>query len=367
MFVEIFYGGAMEQYLPSDLFVILKPWYPTIGVAIFWFLFYLCYKKIIVWFLRSTSAYFSFFLGTKMLDACEKYIDRIIFLIGFYYSLTMLPYAWTQNLGFMRSLFGTFGWICVFCACFKAINIVKPFFSELLGNRGVFANDSLANIIAGIVRIVISMVCICLIAKEWNFDIVGFMASVSIVSVAVAYAGKDALANIFGGLIIIVDKSFLVGDWISVNGVEGIVEKITFRSTYVRTFPQELVVVPNNLLINTPITNYSKRGKRRIDMTIGLTYSTTRVQMENFIAAVKEYLLSNDKILHDDIRVNFVNYNDSSLDVSIVCYTNETYLAAPAYLEVVSEINLALMSIIEKCEVSCAFPTRSVYFENNPK
>lgn len=357
----------MERFLTPEVQMILIPWYPSVVIALFWFIVYLCYKRIAMWFFRGTSGYFDFNIGARMLAACEKYIDRLIFLIGFYYSLKMIPHEWAKDLGFIRSLFGTLGWICVFSASLKAVNVVKPFFVKLLGDKGVTANDSLANIVGGVMRIAFGIMCVCMIAKAWNFDIIGFMASVSVVSVAVAYAGKDALANIFGGLIIIVDKSFLVGDWISVNGVEGIVEKITFRCTYVRTFPQELVVVPNNLLINTPITNYSKRGKRRIDMTIGLTYSTTRGQMESFIAAVKEYLMSNDKILHDDVRVNFANYNNSSLDVSIMCFTNETYLAAPAYLGVVSEINLALMNIIEKCGVSCAFPTRSVYVENVPK
>ena len=357
----------MEQFLAPEVQAILRPWYPSVGIALFWFIVYLSYKRLVLWFFRSANGYFEFNIGTRMLAACEKYIDRLIFLIGFYYSLKMVPHEWTKDLGFVRSLFGTLGWICVFCASLKAVNVIKPFFVKALGEKGVSANDSLANIIGGVVRIAFGVMCICLIAKEWNFDIIGFMASVSVLSVAVAYAGKDALANVFGGLIIIVDKSFLVGDWISVNGVEGIVEKITFRCTYVRTFPQELVVVPNNLLINTPITNYSKRGKRRIDMTIGLTYSTTKEQMTNFITSVREYLLSNDKLIHDDVRVNFTNYNDSSLDVSITCYTTEKYVAAADYLNVLSEINLALMDIVDECGVSCAFPTRSVYLENLQK
>lgn len=358
----------MEQFLAPEILVAIKPWYPTIIFAVVWFMVYLFYKKIVVWFLRNNSGYYVVYLGANMLDACEKYIDCIIFLLGFYCCLKRVPYEWSQDFwSVVRSLCGTIGWLCVFGACLKAVNVVKPFFLEVLGNKGVIANDALTNILAGIFRILAGVFCIGMISKVWDFDIVGFMASVSIVSVAVAYAGKDALANVFGGLIIIVDKSFLIGDWISVNGVEGIVEKISFRCTYVRTFPQELIVVPNNLLINTPITNYSKRGKRRIDMTIGLTYSTSKEQMETFTSAVREYLLSNEKIMHDDIRVNFMKYNDSSLDVDIICYTTENYISAPEYLGVVNEINLTLMDIIEQCGVSCAFPTRSIYMENVSK
>lgn len=357
----------MEQFLSAEARIALEPWYLCMVVAVFFCLFYLCYKKLLVMVLRKTSEYYQFFLGTKMLEVCEKYIDCIIILTGVYCFLKRVPYSWAQDLWLLRSIFGTIGWICVFFACLKSVNVLKPFILEILGNKGVSANDALTNIGAGIIRIVAGVFCIGLIAREWNFDIVGFIASFSIISVALAYVAKDALANIFGGFIIIVDKSFLVGDWISVNGIEGTVEKITFRCTYVRTFPQELVVVPNNLLINTPITNFSKRGKRRVDMTMGLTYDTTKEQMENFIISVRDYLLSNDKIMHDDVRVNFTNYNDSSLDVSIVVYTTEEYVPTPKYLDVVTEINLTLMDIIEKCGVSCAFPTRSIYLENFQK
>ena len=100
-------------------------------------------------------------------------------------------------------------------------------------------------------RILIVVIATLMIAKEWNYDMSGLLASLSIGSLALAFAAKDALANVFGSFVIIVDKPFKVGDWISANGVEGTVEKITFRSTCIRTFPQELVYVPNSLLSNT--------------------------------------------------------------------------------------------------------------------
>ena len=121
--------------------------------------------------------------------------------------------------------------------------------------------DSLANILSTMFRILIVVIATLMIAKEWNYDMSGLLASLSIGSLALAFAAKDALANVFGSFVIIVDKPFKVGDWISANGVEGTVEKITFRSTCIRTFPQELVYVPNSLLSNTPIINYTKREK----------------------------------------------------------------------------------------------------------
>lgn len=354
----------MEKFLSSEIQIMLEPWYLVMVTAFFWFLVYLFYKRVALMIFRTIGEYMDFNLGNDILNACENQIHNLIILIGVYFTLKQLPFAWAKDLSFIRSLFGSIGWVFVFCCSFKAVQVGKPVIAKALRNAGITSSETLAGILGGLIRIFFAMMCIGLIAREWQFDIIGFMASVSIVSMAFAYAGKDTLANVFGGFIILVDKSFVIGDWVSINNIEGTVEKITFRSTYIRTFPQEQIVVPNNLLINAPITNYSKRGKRRIDMTMGLTYDTTKAQMMNFLASVEAYLQNNPKLEKDDIRVNFVNYNESSLDVSIVCYVSKTYVATPAYLNAVSEINLALMDIMDECKVSCAFPTRSVYLEN---
>ena len=120
--------------------------------------------------------------------------------------------------------------------------------------------------------------------------------------------------------------------------------------------------MPNSLLSNTPITNFTLREKRRIDFTLGLTYSSTASQIEELVAKLKEYLASNDKLHQDDIRVHFVNYNESSLDVRVTCYARTG--SQVEYLNILQEINLKIMGILEEVGVSCAFPSRSIYFEN---
>ena len=233
---------------------------------------------------------------------------------------------------------------------------------EVLGRFGIRSEESVSSIISTMLRILIVLLGFVTIAKEWNYDISGFVASLGIGSLAVAFAAKDALANVFGSLIIILDKPFQIGDWIMANGIEGTVEKITFRSTCVRTFPQELVYIPNSLLSNTPITNFTRREKRRIDFVIGLTYDTTHSQMVHIVDEIRKYLDRLDDVYSDTISVNFVGYGDSSLNVRIICYTKTGVHSE--YLLILEKINLQLMQIIEDCGVSCAFPSTSVYFAN---
>ncbi|MFP3359363.1 mechanosensitive ion channel family protein, partial [Planococcus sp. SIMBA_143] len=123
----------------------------------------------------------------------------------------------------------------------KIDHILIPFFSKAL-------------------RLIIVAIGISVIAQEFEYDINGFVAGLGIGGLAFALAAKDALANLFGGIIIITEKPFTIGDWIKTPSVEGTIEDISFRSTKVRTFAQALVTVPNATLSNEAITNWSKMG-----------------------------------------------------------------------------------------------------------
>ena len=176
---------------------------------------------------------------------------------------------------------------CIFWGIFNISDITHGFALRLLTRADIHIEESLANILSTMMRILLAVIATLMVAKEWNYDMSGLLASLSIGSLALAFAAKDALANVFGSFVIILDKPFKVGDWISANGVEGTVEKISFRSTCIRTFPQELVYVPNSLLSNTPIINYTKREKRRLEFLLGVTYDTTHDQMQKLVADIR--------------------------------------------------------------------------------
>jgi len=100
---------------------------------------------------------------------------------------------------------------------------------------------------------------------------------------ALALAAKDTAANLFGSIALLLDKSIRIGEWIKIDGVEGIVKDIGMRTTKIRTFKKSLVTLPNQLIANSHIENFSRREVRRIKMKIGLTYSTTSAQIESIV------------------------------------------------------------------------------------
>lgn len=346
----------------NEALLTLKPWLPALGAFCFFTFLRYVYKHFLLRLLRRLTNVISFKNGEDLIAAFEHPINAFLYVAAFYAALNAAPLDTNYWTSFLDRVMRSTIVLCFFWGCYNVSDTTHGIMLDVLEKAGIRPEDSLSNICSTVLRLIIVILCFVTIAREWDYDISGFIASLSIGSVAVAFAAKDALANVFGSLIIVLDKPFKVGDWILANGVEGVVEKVSFRSTCVRTFPQELVYIPNSLLSNTPITNFTLREKRRLDFTLGLTYSTTAEQIQALIANLQDYLSHNEHIHEDDIRVHFVNYNDSSLDVRVTCYAKTGNQRE--YLDILNEVNLHIMGILETAGVSCAFPSQSIYFEN---
>lgn len=245
---------------------------------------------------------------------------------------------------------------------FSSTNYVFSFLTK----KGKWSLDAtLGNFISMCLRILVICFCIAAVVSFWGFDISGFVAGLSIGGLAVSLAAKDSLSNIIACCIIMLDHPFRIGDWIVCNEIEGAVESISFRSTNVRTLAQGLVNIPNSLIISTPIVNYSVRERRRIEMTVGVTYDTTSEQMKTLIEDLTEALKNHPQIINQDISVAFTDLADSSLNILIICHTYETNYAA--YLKVREKVNLLVLDVLAKDGVSCAFPSWSIYVETLPR
>lgn len=213
-----------------------------------------------------------------------------------------------------------------------------------------------------VVRFIIVALALVLVLKELGYDVNGFIAGLGLGGLAFALAAKDALANIFGGIVIILEKPFSIGDWILTPSVEGTVEDISFRSTRFRTFAQGLVTVPNSTLANEPITNWSRMGKRRVSFHLGLAYQTSPEKLSTSVQKIRDLLQEHPGVHPETIMVFFENFSESSLDVLVYYFSRTTNWNE--HLAVKEEINLSIMRLLEAEGVSMAFPSRSIYLEN---
>ncbi len=215
--------------------------------------------------------------------------------------------------------------------------------------------------VSRVLKFIIIAISISVLAQEWGYNVNGFVAGLGIGGLAFAFAAKEALANLFGGIVIIIERPFSIGDWIQTPSVEGVVEDINFRSTQIRTFADALVTVPNANIANDPITNWTRMRKRRVYFNLGVTYTTPKEKLETCVKKIKNLLTEHQEVHPELIEVRFDKYNDSSLDIMIYFYTKTT--AWVNYLEVKEDINLRIMEILDREGVSVAFPSRSIYVE----
>ena len=354
--------SAASNLLTPEFWAVQWPlWRASILTCGAILLFRICYR----FFILRLAAYLKHRYHYDFIDSFVKAfnhpIQTFLWILAFYSFIVLSPLnPFSQHPAFDKILRSSLI-ICLIWGVYNLCDAGHGLIMQLLKRSSLHIDETLAEMISALAHMICVMFGIVLVANEWDYDITAFVASLGIGAMAIAFAAKDSLANIFGSLVIITERPFVIGDWISANNVEGIVESITFRSTCIRTFYQELVYVPNNLLSNTPIINYTQRQKYRIQFMLGLTYSTTREQMQEVCQQIRSLCERLDEIYNDGIDVNFFEFGDSSLNIRIVCYAKAPNNSV--YLRAREKFNLEVMKILEENGVSCAFPSRSVYFE----
>jgi len=224
-------------------------------------------------------------------------------------------------------------------------------------------DDQLIPFLAKTLKIFLVITACLVIAQNLGYSISGLIASLGIGGIAVAMAAKDTIANVFGSIMILIDRPFMVGDWIRTPEFEGVVEEIGFRSTRIRTFAKTLVNVPNSHLANMVIDNVDARQVRRVKMRIGLTYDTTPAQMRAAIAGIERILAEHPGVDQGYKLVKFDEFDDSSLSIFLYYFTRSKVWEE--YLQVRQEVNLRIMDLLTELGLEFAFPSRTVYLRQD--
>ena len=217
-----------------------------------------------------------------------------------------------------------------------------------------------------IIKIIVWVLAFSSVLSIWGVNVTALIASLGLGGLAFALAAKDTAANLFGSIAILVDKTIKIGEWIRLEGIDGIVEDIGMRTTKIRTFDKTLIIVPNQIVANSKIENMSRRAVRRILMNIGLTYETTNEQVEAITTQIRQMLQNHKNIAQDErLLVNFTNFGDSAKEIFINVYATSTDWQE--YLEIREDVHYKINEIVTKNGSSFAFPSQSIYVESLPK
>ncbi|MCY3780119.1 MAG: mechanosensitive ion channel family protein, partial [Chloroflexi bacterium] len=203
------------------------------------------------------------------------------------------------------------------------------------------------------------------VLQELNFDVAALIASFGVVGIGISLASQNTVSNMFGFAAIVSDNPFKVGDFIRTPALSGVVESVGVRSTRVRQLDQALLTVPNNQLTDAVVLNWSRMEKRRLDVTLTFTYSTTAEQMRQALIEIRELLQNTDDVDPESVIAHFVDFDSSSLNVRVIAQVLLTdWKEFTARKEAVF---LEIMGIVERLGIEFAFPSQSVYIESTPE
>lgn len=214
--------------------------------------------------------------------------------------------------------------------------------------------------VAKLARLSILITVALMAMQTLGYSIQGVLAFGGVGGIAIGFAAKDLLANFFGGLMIYLDRPFVVGDWIRSpdRSIEGTVEQIGWRLTIIRTFDKRPLYVPNSIFASIAIENPSRMKNRRIKETIGLRYDDA-AKVETIINDVRVMLENHQDIdATQTLIVNFDAFAASSLDFFIYTFTKTTDWIEFHHIK--QDILLQILAIVERHGGEVAFPTSTI-------
>ncbi len=299
-------------------------------------------------------------MAEHLSDACRRPLRLFFLATGLYAAANLLPGAvlHPSALGLCTKVYRS---VLIVLVAWVFCNLASPgdlMTSALAKRLDVQNNRTVLPLLSKVLRFCVGALAVLIIAQEWDFSISGLLAGLGLGGLAISLAAKDMLASMFGGLVILLDKPFKIGDWISVASIEGTVEDISFRSVKVRTFTQAVVTVPNATVVDTPVTNWSRMGKRRVELKLEVDAAAPLFALKEAKAALAAFLKTCKGIHSETATVSFDDVTDTGLLLSVTYFTRTTRWET--FIRVREDVLLHALQILEEHHVPLAAPVREV-------
>ena len=287
---------------------------------------------------------------------------KVFFIIlGFYLAVVFLKEPLNISAEVMMVVYKAFIIISVIAfakGLAKSFTPKSSLYKKVKEKTSGDVQDSMFDFALKIIRAVIYIIAGFIIITVLGVNLNGLVAGLGIGGVIFTLAAQDTAKNLFAGVIVFLDKPFIVGDWIEVDTFEGKVEDITFRSTRVRTFENSVVNIPNSIIANASIINWSKMEKRRYRTNLCVDLDTPLEKLEKFKTRVEDMLQARDAIYDDSIIVKFDTITENGLNVLVCSFTDS--VDYKSYLAEKEDINYKIMRILREEDIELAYDTKTV-------
>ena len=359
--MEIFYNFKVlflsvwnKGILGVDIFQIL------IGIGIF-FIFLIfrgIISKVIIKKLTNIAKRTSNKLDDTFVKAMEGPARFLPIVLGFFIASYYMSFSEES-----RAIVDTINRTLITIFIFWVIHqVIEPISYILSGLDKVLTRELIGWIIKSL-KILIFILGLAAVLELWGIKIGPIIAGLGLFGVAVALGAQDLFKNLISGILVLVEKRFKIGDWILVEGIiEGIVEKIGFRSTVIRKFDKSIAIIPNFQFAENAVINISQTTNWIISWTINLQYDSTVDQLKTVRNEIEDYIKKNEDYkpeLGYAVRVD--QFSESSIDMYIRCFTKTDDW--DEWLAVKEKLAIQIKQIVEKNKASFAFPSQSIYVE----
>jgi small-conductance mechanosensitive channel len=211
-----------------------------------------------------------------------------------------------------------------------------------------------------VARLLLWIIVLLLILDNLGVNITGLVAGLGIGGIAVALALQNILGDLFASLSIVLDKPFVIGDFVVVDSLSGTIEHIGLKTTRIRSLSGEQLIFSNNDLLKSRVHNYKRMSERRIVFGFGVVYHTSLEKLKAIKEIVSDIIKNEESARLD--RVHFKEYGDSSLNFEVVYFVNNADFNI--YMDVQEAINLEIFSRFQQEGIEFAYPTRTILIQN---
>jgi len=353
-FGDLFLSVWSKGIRGVDIFQIL------IGIGIF-FIFLIfrgIISKVIIKRLEAISKRTTNKLDDTFVSAMEGPARFLPIVLGFFIASYYMSFSEDA-----RAVVDTINRTLITILIFWLIHqIVEPISYILSGLDKMLTRELIGWIIKSL-KILIFILGLAAVLELWGIKIGPIIAGLGLFGVAVALGAQDLFKNLISGILVLVEKRFKIGDWILVDGIiEGIVEKIGFRSTVLRKFDKSLAIIPNFQFAENAVINISETTNWRIDWAITLQYDTTVDQLKKIRNEIESHIKESDDFDNAvGVAVRIEKFSDSSIDMRVRCFTTSNSFST--WLEVKEKLAIIIKQVVEGNRAAFAFPSQSIYIE----
>ncbi len=220
----------------------------------------------------------------------------------------------------------------------------------------------LVPVLIKVFKILIIFLIIASFLQSNGYSVTSLIAGFGIVGMTVGFAAKETIANVFGSFAVIWDKVYKVGDFIRFNGMEGTVKDINFRSTKLVTMDNYIINIPNNIMADSAITNITTIKARRIDMLIGIEYSTSNEKIARAVEILKSVSIDNPDVEDDPLA--FVSSLDDS-QITLRLYVNTRTKIWAEFCLIKDAVIREIIRRFREEGIEFAFPSQTVYVQKD--